>query len=194
MNDYGITTEDLNKVENVIITVVKTPGYMKKILETDSLPNFSFEYKYPPQSMLSRSVIVENNEEVWVHPPRDFFFKILQLNPYPYIKKPLKKGLRWTWGLKIGDQWGDKRWKEWTGNITNISTYEITGDTLLTTKMGKVKCYIVQASAKSELGVTYLTGYFNPTFGFVKLDYTNIDGSKIILELIGWKPKNLFLN
>jgi hypothetical protein len=192
MNDYGITTEDLNKVENVIITVVKTPEYMKKRFHLDSSQNLSFEYEYPPQSRTSQSTIVEGDEAVWIHPPRHFFFKILQLNPYPYIKKPLKKGLKWAWELRIGDYWGDKRWKEWTGVITNISTYEITGDALLATKFGKVKCYIVQASAKSELGVTYLTGYFNPTFGFVKLDYTNIDGSKIILELTGWKPKNSF--
>ena len=114
MSEYSINANDLNKVKNVVITVVRTPKYMKKVLETDSLPNFSFEYKYPPQVLSFQSVIIENEERVWIHPPRELFFKILQINPYPYIKKPLKKGLKWTWTLKIGDHWGDKRWKEWT--------------------------------------------------------------------------------
>ena len=185
----AINANDLNEIKNVVITVVKTSEHLKTMLG-DNPPVLSFEHKCPPQILTHESAIIENDEEVWVHPPRDFFFKILQINPYPYIKKPFKKGLKWTWELKIGGRWGDKRWKEWTGNITNIASYEIVGDTLLPTKAGKIKCYIVQSSAKSEIGTTYLTSYFNPIFGFVKLDYTNIDGSKIILDFIEWKSKN----
>jgi len=190
VSENTITTEDLNKVKNVVITAVKTPEHFREILDADNIADFSFEYKYPPQGISSQSMILENENMVWIHPPRSYFFKILQINPYPYIKKPFKKGTKWTWELEIGSFWGDKRWKEWTGIITNVANYEIVGDTLLSTKLGKMKCYVVQSSAKSELGTTYLTSYFNQTFGFVKLDYTNIDGSKIILELIEWKPKN----
>ena len=32
--------------------------------------------------------------------------------------------------------------------------------------------------------------YYNPKYGFVKLDYTNIDGSKTILELINFTTEN----
>jgi hypothetical protein len=33
------------------------------------------------------------------------------------------------------------------------------------------------------LGTTKLKSFFNENFGFVKLDYTNIDGTKTIIEL-----------
>lgn len=190
-NESSITTADLKEIENVVITVVKTSSSIKEKLTRSSQDN-SFRYKYPLQLYSSESTIIENEEEVWAHPPRDDFFKILEINPFPHIKKPLKTGLQWTWKLEIGEQWKDKRWKEWKGNITNVMTYEIVRETFLSTKMGTLKCYIVKASAKSELGVTYLTSYFSPRYGFVKLDYINIDGSKIIFDLIKWKPKNLF--
>jgi hypothetical protein len=37
--------------------------------------------------------------------------------------------------------------------------------------------------AESELGKTYLTSYFNETYGFVRLEYINIDGSTLNIEL-----------
>ncbi|MDR2836179.1 MAG: hypothetical protein LBV69_08320 [Bacteroidales bacterium] len=142
------------------------------------------EYTYPSGLMRGTYLIIENNIEVWIHPPRDYFFKILELNPFPYILKPYIIGREWDWDLDIGRHWGDYRWIEWEGDITNKSHYKISGGTILDTKIGKLYCYIVDSYAISELGKTYLTSYFNPKYGFVKLDYTNIDDSKIILNLI----------
>ena len=53
----------------------------------------------------------------------------------------------------------------------------------ISTKLGNLECYIVQATAKSRIGETELISYFNPKFGFVKLEYKNIDGTKTVLEL-----------
>ncbi len=46
---------------------------------------------------------IENKMNVWIHPPRSNFFKILELNPFPYIKTPYKIGTKWNWKLQIGD-------------------------------------------------------------------------------------------
>lgn len=127
---------------------------------------------------------IENEMNVWIHPPRNNFFKILELNPFPYIKAPYKIGTKWKWKLKIGDQWSDKRWLEWKGEIENIYDYEIKEKKNISTKLGNLECYIVLANAKSRIGETELISYFNPEFGFVKLEYKNIDGTKTILELI----------
>ncbi len=127
--------------------------------------------------------VIENEINVWMHPPRNGFFKILELNPFPYIKAPLSIGTKWTWKLKIGDNWADKRWLEWKGAIENIYQYETTDKQLVETKMGKIECFIVKSTAESRIGKTYLTSFFSPIFGFVKLDYTNIDGTKTVLEL-----------
>ncbi|MDR2836178.1 MAG: hypothetical protein LBV69_08315 [Bacteroidales bacterium] len=152
--------------------------------EYDVYKDRTMQNNYPPLLLQDGGMIIENNERVWIHPPRTFFFKILEINSFPYILKPYITGREWDWSLKIGQQWGNNKWKEWEGNITNKSHYKISGDTILDTKIGKLHCYIVDSYAVSELGKTYLTSYFNQKYGFVKLDYTNIDDSKIILNLI----------
>ncbi|MDR2064573.1 MAG: hypothetical protein LBP85_02515 [Prevotellaceae bacterium] len=175
--DSGITSDDINQINSVKFNVVKRNN---KEAETDTL---FIKYSYPPQGQQSRSLIIENDKEVWIHPPRDFFFRILELNPFPYIKKPYITGSKWTWSLTIGSYWGDARWKEWDNQIINQMNYEITGDTILQTNIGKLKCFVIKSSAASEIGTTYLTAFFNETYGFVELDYTNIDNSKIILKI-----------
>ena len=126
---------------------------------------------------------IENEKNVWIHPPRSNFFKILELNPFPYIKAPYKVGTKWNWKLKIGDQWSDKRWMEWKGGIENVYDYEIIGKKKIETKLGNLECFIIKSNAKSRIGKTALISYFNENYGFVKLDYKNIDGTKTILEL-----------
>jgi hypothetical protein len=144
-------------------------------------------YKYPPETSFSQSGVIENKLNIWLHPPRDGLFRILELNPFPYIKQPFTKGNNWTWTLGIGSHWGDARWREWDGRITNTYAYEIVDERILETTLGSLYCYKIAATASSELGSTALLAYFNEKHGFVKLDYTNIDGSKTVLELVDRK-------
>jgi len=138
--------------------------------------------------------LIENEKNIWLHPPREFLFRILELNPFPYIKYPLQIGHTWTGDLLIGGQWGDKRWKEWSGNILNKYQYKITDKKTVNTPLGSMECYVIESEAKSELGITKLTSYFNEQFGFVKLIYTNIDKSTIEIDIQGVKKEivNIF--
>jgi hypothetical protein len=129
--------------------------------------------------------LVENDKNIWMHPPRSELFRILQLNPFPFIKEPFVKGNKWIWELRVGLGPSNERWKKWEGVITiNHYSYEITDTAkIIATSIGDLSCYVIESVAKSELGDTFLTAYFNTNYGFVKLDYTNIDGSKLILKL-----------
>lgn len=127
--------------------------------------------------------LIENEKNVWLHPPREFLFEILELNPFPYIKYPLEIGHSWDWKLKIGSAWGDKRWKVWSGNIENQYHYKIVGKETINTNIGPLECFVIESKAESKLGVTKLTSFFNERFGFVKLQYTNIDKSKLDINI-----------
>lgn len=129
--------------------------------------------------------IVENEKNIWMHPPRSKLFRILELNPFPYIQAPYKVGAEWTWTQQIGAFWSDSRWKEWKGAVTNTYDYKITDKKMVRTTFGILECYEVTAKATSELGETALTALFNPDYGFVQTNYTNIDGSKMAMELTG---------
>ena len=135
---------------------------------------------------LSYSGIVENERNLWMHPNRSCLFRVLELNPFPYIQYPVEKGKIWKWKLTIGGHWGDKRWKTWTGKIVNKYKYKITNtDCEVVTPMGTLSCVKVEAVAKSRIGITRLTAYYNNTYGFVKMDNTNIDGSRLLVDLVG---------
>ena len=132
------------------------------------------------------SGIVENERNLWMHPIRNCLFRILELNPFPYIQYPIEQGKNWKWKLTIGSHWGDERWKTWTGKIVNKYKYKITDtDCEVVTPMGTLSCVKVEAVAKSRIGKTYLTAYYNDTYGFVKMDNTNIDGSRLVVDLVG---------
>lgn len=127
---------------------------------------------------------IENFKNVWMHPPREFLFKILELNPFPFIQSPYEIGNKWSGELVIGSYWSDKRWVTWKGAIKNIISYEITDKTDIKTEIGTLEVYIVKSEAKSELGITYLKSWFSFLEGFVRLEYTNIDGSQLIFERV----------
>lgn len=142
---------------------------------------FSADPGFEPFS--STSGVVENGKNVWMHPHRDKYFMILELNPFPYIQRPFKIGTKWTWSLGIGDHWKDDRWKVWSGSITNTYEYEIVSKEELETKIGTLDCWVVEASAMSEIGATGLIAYFHEQYGFVRLDYINIDKSRVSLTI-----------
>ncbi|NER10432.1 hypothetical protein GWK09_07880 [Muriicola jejuensis] len=180
------TEVDNNTIQKVIISVKKgLQGFDKHI------PDYSqtiIGYSYPTQnnymgSISSASGVIENEANVWMHPPRDLYFEILELNPFPFIKAPYEIGTKWQWSLKIGDHWADGRWKLWSGTIENKYDYEITDLKDIETPFGKLECFVIDGSANSRIGDTHLRAYFNETYGFVRLEYTNIDGSKTNLLL-----------
>lgn len=129
--------------------------------------------------------IIENRRNVWLHPFRGKYFSVLEFSPFPYIKFPATSNTAWKWVLNdISDRWSDKRIIEYSGKQQANYEYKITGSELLNTPVGKLPCVVIEAVAKTSLGLTKLTSYFNQKFGFVELDYLNIDSSRIKFRLI----------
>lgn len=189
-NDYdwrfeNIEKKDTNSIDEIILKVKS--GLSPFIQNIPDYNQTVILYEYQTLNgkveINEMTGIIENSKNIWVHPPRTDLFKILELNPFPYIKAPFEVGNKWNWKLNFGDHWSDKRWLAWKGENENIYSYQIIKKAKISTKIGDLDCYIVESSAKSKLGTTKLTSYFNENFGFVKLYYTNIDSTKIVIEL-----------
>ncbi len=187
---FLVSTDSLKDetVDKVVLTVVGTNDWWQK-----NKPDYDqtvISYKYPKVSgetkFSSTTGLIENTKNVWAHPPRDKLFRILEINPFPFIQAPYEVGNKWDWSLKIGSSWGDERWKIWEGAIENKCQYEITDKKMISTKLGEMECYEIQSTATSSIGQTHLTAYFNMDKGFVKLDFTNIDATKTVLEMDGF--------
>jgi len=120
----------------------------------------------------------------WLHPPRNGHYSILELNPFPDIQLPATVGAMWTWPLDVGSHYANPAWAEWQGNLHIDYRYQLADSTLLPTPLGRLPCYRVQATGTSKLGATALESYFNAKYGFVRLNYQNIDHSRLELELV----------
>lgn len=143
----------------------------------------NLKYFLGSEKTYSMSGGIENEANIWIHPHRDLYLEILEINPFPYVKAPYKVGTKWNWALEIGNGWKDERWAIWEGNIINKYNYEIVKEEVLETPFGKLNCFVINSEGKSDIGTTKLISYFHKKYGFVKLDYTNIDASKTILTL-----------
>ncbi len=157
----------------------------------DLFPDFSQtviqQNYYSANSLLfeGETGLIENNQNIWLHPFRGKYFSVLEFSPFPFIKFPAKQNLNWTWALNdISERWSDKRIIEYSGKQHANYQYEITGEKSLPTAFGLQNCFVIKAIANTSLGNTKLTAYFNNEYGFIALDYLNIDNSSIRIELI----------
>jgi hypothetical protein len=135
--------------------------------------------------------LVENKKNIWIHPPRTGLFRILELCPFPFVQYPCNKGQKWKWKMQIGNGWGDARWITWEGDVTNKYQYEVVDDdAIVNTNFGELQCKIIKSKAKSKIGTSELTAYFNDIYGFVRLEYVNINKSKIIMQLTKFEKQD----
>lgn len=173
-------SQNENKIET--ISLVVQPG-----ISNQNQTMLKYEYQFLVDlgysTFSSTSGVIENEMNTWMHPHRDKYFMILELNPFPFIQQPFEVGNKWRWSLGIGDHWKDVRWKTWTGSITNNYEYEIISKEKLNTSVGEMDCWVIQSTATSSIGSTGLIAYYNEDNGFVKLDYINIDKSRLTVEI-----------
>jgi len=127
--------------------------------------------------------VIENIEQVWMHPIRINQYKFTEIAPFPQVQLPLKKGKKWGNPIRIDEGWG-----EWNG-LTIESTYKITGQTTFKLNDLKIDCWIIKSVAKCHLGESKLTTYFNEEFGFVKMVYQNYVNEKLVFELKNMEEK-----
>ncbi|MBG8555094.1 hypothetical protein [Hymenobacter guriensis] len=130
------------------------------------------------------SGVIEHDSLLWLHPPREEAYSILELSPFPYIQLPAKTGHRWTWDLMVNEKWGNPKWATWQGNIQVRSQYEVVGQRELRTPLGSLPCWLVRAHASSSVGNSSLDLWYHPAYGFVQLDYRTLNGTRFIFKLV----------
>nr|WP_321354515.1 hypothetical protein [uncultured Draconibacterium sp.] len=131
--------------------------------------------------------VVENDRNVWIHPPRSSFFKVLNTCPYPYVQLPLSVGKTWSDKMKIGEQWGDPTWATWKKRLHMNLSYEVIGRENLGIDGKNYECFVVKSTSVSEIGKNELLFYFNKQLGFVKMEYDILNKIKVDLNLVDVK-------
>lgn len=170
---------DSLKISEIHLTVIKP-----RVFQRTNTKQTEVFYSYEPNpQIVSSTGIVENEENIWIHPPRNGFFKSLETCPFPYLKLNKPIGYVWTDSMRIGDHWSNEKWGKWNDRLLLNYHYEITGKETLVSKLGAVDCLVINATATSDIGKSELKAYYSDDYGFMKLEYTLFTGIKVDLNL-----------
>jgi hypothetical protein len=125
--------------------------------------------------------VIEDSARIFLHPPRQFGFIINELNPFPQVKFPLKKGNTWKRSLIFGKDYTKKLKIKYFQNIEQVivnHTYTIEGETDLETIFGVIHCFLIRGKSDIyEWGNTQSDVYFSEKFGILKIINFNYDKS-----------------
>nr|WP_319999251.1 hypothetical protein [uncultured Draconibacterium sp.] len=188
-NKFELVKDEKDTLELKIHLLIPKVEKKERTNKNQTETYYIFE---PTFSFMSQTGIVENNSNVWIHPPRSGFFAALETCPYPYVKLPIKIGKEWNDKMKIGDQWCNKKWGVWNKKLLLAYDYKITQKTKVKTDLGELDCFVIESTAKSEIGQSKLTSYFSEKYGFVRLDYELATGIKVNLWIDNLKENNNF--
>jgi len=130
--------------------------------------------------------VIENVEEIWMHPFRFNQFNFTEVAPFPEIKFPLNIGKTWTGQLRIMEGWGD--WTNYSGNFE----YEVVANEGITTKFGSIEnCWHIKSKSNYPFGNSTLDYWFNESLGYVKKEYKNYGEQTLSIELEEIKEKSM---
>jgi hypothetical protein len=122
--------------------------------------------------------VIENVEEVWMHPFRSNQYNFTEVAPFPTIKFPLEVGKTWSDNLSIQNGWGD--WE----NTNGSHEYKVTAKESISTPYGKIDdSWKVESESTYAFGQSKFTYWFNEKLGFVKMDYLNYGKQSLVIEM-----------
>lgn len=135
---------------------------------------------------------IESDKMIMLTPPGSHGFVFTTFNPIPIIKFPLENGMSWKQYTSFTDIYCDRakiKFESADGLFHVNQEYRVTGELNINTRIGIIVCKKIEAVAKTSLGDTFATFYFNEQWGFVKTEYRNIDGSELVFQLVAVKDR-----
>lgn len=127
--------------------------------------------------------VISNVTELFLHPPRENRYVILEVCPFPYLLFPLTSGKIWTYDLEVGDHYANHA-VQWKGNELFYSSYKVKGETTISLPAGNQRCMQIHATNTSRFGISHADFYYNNLNGMVRLRYKPIDRSTIDISFI----------
>lgn len=190
---YKVSIDSTNR-NNKNFIFKDTPRYIKAIF----LPNKKYQVpsQFPLEYYKGKTLeecqnskyfevtgYIENEDEFWIHPPRDGdYLKQMEFLPFPNIKYNKKK---WSTRLEINSAYfADKRWATWNGDIILYNRYKLTNNSCpIKINNCEYNCTEITAKMRSKLGQTKVIYYFDKNI-LIKAIYSMLNGDKLELTLL----------
>ncbi len=183
--DYIVTEKKLSYpyclVDNLVLTVFRTNGYMGSFGNQQTIIKYDYCSGEKRIFLAEKTGVVEDSTQVFLHPPRLYYFKLNFFNPYPVIKRPIQIGADWQYNFYVPEQIGSA-----SNGISDFNVnlkYRIESIDSIKISMGKFSCYKINSTGRNSQVETSSQFYFNDEFGFVKIVNNTIDSMTTILQL-----------
>lgn len=122
--------------------------------------------------------IIETEGATWMHPFRSNQYNFTEVAPFPFVKRPLEKGIQWTSNLNIYEGWG--RWSD----ATISDTYQVIDLEKVETEFGTLDAWHVKAVSTADFGSSVHDFWYHNEYGFVRMVVNNYAGQVLIIELV----------
>jgi hypothetical protein len=177
---FSISKNDSILDSEIALIQLNVLGTTKPFSEFDSeYSQTVIQYNYYDKNkkllLTEKTGLIENNVNIWFHPPRSIDAGILQLAAFPYVKLDSKD--KWLW--KLDAAFGEYQDVHLTHYYNKENTTQYNSSDL-----GLLLCKVIKVKTESEIGTTNSCFLYNDVLGFVLLEFFNSDGSKITLTLI----------
>jgi len=177
-----------NYVINNIILEVYAHANNNYNLVNDEQTIITYQYKNKNDKLnriSEQTGVKENLDYVYLHQPRDNIFGITEYSSPPYVLYPLFINKKYELNGSIYKEWAERlNFKNPRG--TSIYTeYNVVNQYYKKVKgFNTLEIYEIEATSNSEYGTSNAKFLFNKKYGFIELDYLNIDSSRVLLKLI----------
>lgn len=133
----------------------------------------------------SKTGVVDNEQNIWLHPPRTSTLKVLNLSAYPYVKFPLEVGGKWEYKIPVSREWEHRDFGSFSKEeIILHHSYEVVSEVTVPLGAKNLNCFYITARTKSELGNSVSEFLYNEKYGFVSMIFNNLNGSTIKFDLV----------
>jgi len=123
--------------------------------------------------------VMEDKEGVWIHPPRSYTLKKLELSPFPSIDFPTKVGDKWSYKMYIGAGWGELKGKIVKSDFIVDKVEYSESDSSNFTARVKAESYFDE-----ENHLCNAEFYFDSYLGFTTMKYVFDDSTKVEISLV----------
>ncbi len=182
---YSAETQKINKIH----LIVRPVDPAKRSNENQTQISYLQE---PYFETVNSTGAVDNDKNLWIHPPRNGFFNALETAPFPFIKRPLTIGASWQDEMLIGEGWEGEKWGKWEGKLLLQYEYKVVGREKMATAIGEIECMVIESTATTDRANTHLKSYFSETYGFIRLEYELMTGIQINFWMVDFKTDQKF--
>jgi len=123
--------------------------------------------------------VMEDDEGVWIHPPRSYTLEKMELSPFPEIKFPVKMGDNWSNRMYIGAGWEELRGKTVSADFIIDKVEYLKNDSLNFTARIKAETYFDE-----ENHLCHAVFDFDSQLGFTNMSYVFNDSTKVEIRLV----------